>query len=305
MALCASVITPAHAADPSEHTAGLVAEASPEEVVANVPVPMGDGTLVDLSGGFVTEMPATAAGSVVVEELTEDGTSVDIGLPIDSGEAAVTEDGSVVYYDPASDVSLAVQSNEASVRFSTVLESAAAPTRFAYPIQGAEAVLNGSGGVDLYEEVTVVDEDGTEITERVVTMSADAPWATDAAGRELPTRYEIEGNTVYQVVETDEHTQFPVVADPNWWKIGKCVAAVTYVAFTAAFLVGKSVAIVKAVKAGVKFVREVGGVREAAKLIVGATTAAERTRFFNRARAIAGASVLDFLGITMIRNNCF
>jgi hypothetical protein len=59
------------------------------------------------------------------------------------------------------------------------------------------------------------------------------------------------------------------------------------------------------VSAAAKLVKAVGGVTEAAKLVVGATTLAERTAFFAKARTIAGASILDFLGITTIKNNCF
>jgi hypothetical protein len=49
-----------------------------------------------------------------------------------------------------------------------------------------------------------------------------APWAVDAAGRGLPTHYEVHGATLRQVVDTRDAV-FPVVADPNvktvcsWW----------------------------------------------------------------------------------------
>lgn len=43
----------------------------------------------------------------------------------------------------------------------------------------------------------------------------EAPWAVDAAGQELPTRYEVQGSILRQVVETESSTVFPVVADPT------------------------------------------------------------------------------------------
>lgn len=79
----------------------------------------------------------------------------------------------------------------------------------------------------------------------------------------------------------------------------------TFVVLTTVFVVGKAIKIVKAVEAARKWVRSVGGAREAAKLIVGAHTAAERSRLLSQARSIAGASVLDFFGITQIREGCF
>ena len=44
----------------------------------------------------------------------------------------------------------------------------------------------------------------------------DAPWAVDAAGKQLPTHYEISGSTLTQVVDYPQGTAFPVVADPTW-----------------------------------------------------------------------------------------
>lgn len=44
----------------------------------------------------------------------------------------------------------------------------------------------------------------------------DAPWAVDAAGKKLPTHYEISGSTLTQVVGYPRGTAFPVVADPTW-----------------------------------------------------------------------------------------
>jgi hypothetical protein len=48
----------------------------------------------------------------------------------------------------------------------------------------------------------------------------DAPWALDANGRELPTRYVIDGRSVRQLVDT-RGAAYPVVIDPSvqggWW----------------------------------------------------------------------------------------
>ncbi len=44
----------------------------------------------------------------------------------------------------------------------------------------------------------------------------DAPWAVDSTGRALPTRYEIHGTVLRQIVEATPETQFPVVADPTF-----------------------------------------------------------------------------------------
>lgn len=61
-----------------------------------------------------------------------------------------------------------------------------------------------------------------------VVMKSGVPWAIDATGKKLPTSYIIDGDKVYQHVQTDGAV-FPVVADPDfaWWgSLAICVAEV-------------------------------------------------------------------------------
>ena len=71
--------------------------------------------------------------------------------------------------------------------------------------------------------LSLVDQDGTPV------LGMEAPWAIDAQGTRLPTRYVIEGESIRQIVTTDGAT-FPVVADPSWWwwtkAVGGCAAQV-------------------------------------------------------------------------------
>jgi hypothetical protein len=115
-----------------------------------------------------------------------------------------------------------------------------------------------------------------------------------------------------QVLQVVDHrtadVTYPVTAD-RWWstpyKIAKCAAAVVYVALTTVFIVGKAIKIVKAINAARAWVRSVSGATQAARLLIGAATPAERSRVLAQARSIVGASVLDFFGITQIREACF
>lgn len=289
-------------------TADLVADAAPADVQSAIPQGRIQDTVVLASADSAVTIPQDAHDGIsFIDPTTEKDDSVVLGLPVDAGhrDAAVAKDGTAVYADASGGVDVAVQATATNVRVSTVIRNADAPTTFTYDVDGASPVLLPDGGVELRQDVELVLPDGSTVVQNVAGVTADAPWAKDADGKDVPTHYEVRGNAVVQVVETSADTAFPVVADPNWFKIAKCAAAVAYVAFTAAFVVGKSVAIVRAVKAGIKFVKAVGGPRAAAKLIVGASTAKERTAFFARARSIAGASVLDFLGISTIKNNCF
>ncbi|WP_419931116.1 hypothetical protein [Candidatus Poriferisodalis sp.] len=57
--------------------------------------------------------------------------------------------------------------------------------------------------------VSFVDIDGTE------SGGIAAPWALDANGEEVPTRYILDGTTLIQIVD-HEGAAYPVVADPAW-----------------------------------------------------------------------------------------
>lgn len=60
--------------------------------------------------------------------------------------------------------------------------------------------------------------------------SVEAPWALDATGRALPTRYSVEGTSIVQSVDTTNAT-FPVVADPSV-ATGYYIVPVFYVQYT-------------------------------------------------------------------------
>ncbi|MDN3460948.1 hypothetical protein [Rhodococcus sp. APC 3903] len=86
------------------------------------------------------------------------------------------------------------------------INSADAPNRFEFPValpESARLERMDDGSVSLN-------------VNRLPNGGFQAPWAKDAAGDEIPTRLEIEGTTLVQIVDFDENTQFPVVADPRF-----------------------------------------------------------------------------------------
>lgn len=64
-------------------------------------------------------------------------------------------------------------------------------------------------------DIYIVDKDGIPVN-----MIA-AAWAKDSNGNAVSTHYVINGNTVTQVIDFDKDNFFPIVADPNWIKLGK------------------------------------------------------------------------------------
>lgn len=84
-----------------------------------------------------------------------------------------------------------------------------------------------------------------------------APWAVDATGQSLSTRYELQGSTLVQLIETSADTAFPVTADPGFWwyvrKAAECIAGIalfTVVAWKVAAAAAKIFRLLKASRPG-------------------------------------------------------
>ncbi|WP_152970202.1 hypothetical protein [Frigoribacterium sp. RIT-PI-h] len=165
------------------------------------------------AGSDSVSIPADSSGAVQL--VTESGAeesikkNVAVNLPFGSqAKAAIVEGPGVVSYPNGNGTStVPIASADGSVQVLTVISSATAPHTFAYPVtlpENSSIALNESGGV------SIILTDGTELS------GFDAPWAIDAKGASVPTRFELSGTTLTQVVEPTSSTAYPVVADPRY-----------------------------------------------------------------------------------------
>lgn len=104
-------------------------------------------------------------------------------------------------------------------------------------------------------EIEAIEPAGTIVIEEVRSLGEiAAPWAVDANGQPLDTHYVLDGEVLRQVIETDETTSYPVVADPSfgWYvkKAASCIVSVVFFASAAAKIAQASARIYKAFKAG-------------------------------------------------------
>jgi hypothetical protein len=123
-----------------------------------------------------------------------------------------------------------------------------------------------------------------------------APWAVDANGDPVDTRYVIEDGGIKQVLETDENTAFPVVADPAWWVVAAtavaCAAQLSGFLFAVAKFVGivaKVTKLIKASSALTKAVNKVGGVK------------AVFTNLYNAAKGWIKGNATKYISATKLR----
>lgn len=142
-------------------------------------------------------------------KVTFDGRTLKIGLPFStSAHHAVAQGPGVISYDNRNgSSSVPIVLDGGGIRINTVIAGPNAPQRYTYPLglpPGAKIVKDGDG-------LLLFDANGASMG------SLNAPWAIDAAGRQVPTHYEVKATTVTQVIEHGPGTTYPVVADPEYW----------------------------------------------------------------------------------------
>lgn len=198
----------AQAADPdapATDVAETIAAVAPEagEVLAAAPVA---DAFAAQTGQITVVVPDDAADPVAITSTDPAVPDVAVALPDLAGvdDARQAEDGTLVYTSDA-DASLAVQPlADGSTRFLSVLDNDGAPERYDYTFDGVDLTLQADG--------SVLVTDGEEPVGFVA-----APWATDADGVAVPTRYEVDGSTLTQVVEhTAGAFAYPITADPKY-----------------------------------------------------------------------------------------
>jgi hypothetical protein len=168
-----------------------------------------DSAAIASTGGATVDVPKDPSAGIAVT--TSDGTAISIGIANDDSarDANPTKSGTMVFNDPTSSSSVAVQVITNGVRELFALNNADAPTDFSVPLDlpaGASLIANDEGGYD----IVTLDANGTASTQAVIS----APWATDANGRSLPTSYTLDGTTLTQHIDTSG-AAFPVIADPK------------------------------------------------------------------------------------------
>lgn len=147
-------------------------------------------------------------------DLTVGASSVSIGLPeVEGASTAVELDSGAITYPSDNGVANTVVPFSDGVQMLTTIASADAPESFSYQVDVPQG-----GAITLADDGTAVisDAEGSPL------ITTTAPWAVDANGTSVPTRYEVDGNNLIQVVDhTTGDFAYPIVADPTYWWGGK------------------------------------------------------------------------------------
>lgn len=209
VSLCSAV--PAVAAEGTDDPYDAIADAVPASAEGFIPVDdaltAGASASVDIPRYDTTvHIPANPADGVTLDQ---NGLgNVVIGLPNadQASDVAISEAGAAYYDNQDLSLTVPLVKDDGSVQITTVIDGPQAPTRYAYPIalpEGGQVVPADDG------YYAVLDATG------VPTALILPAWAKDANGGAVSTWYELEGNTLVQVVEHDAATNYPVIADPT------------------------------------------------------------------------------------------
>jgi hypothetical protein len=178
--------------------------------VAGVPTDNdGDSAIDSPVQGAEVVVPTTASEPIDLS-IPGSNAGMKITLPFeDQASPAEALAPGIVAFDNNNDTSTAaVVKDDGSLVIATVIESVDAPDRYSYTIEGApgsslQAQPDGT--------VFLLDAENANILGGFL-----PPWARDAAGNDVPTRYEVSGNELTQIVDLNSPgIVFPVVADPQ------------------------------------------------------------------------------------------
>ncbi|PRY60332.1 hypothetical protein BCF74_107118 [Knoellia remsis] len=170
--------------------------------------------LTILSGGHAFAAPKDDLGTVLTKAgvaaptgaLTVSGNTVDadgLAITIRSAKGGKTVGARKTWSDEGV-THVGQRVGEGTTQLLSVLQSPSSPKRISYDFPGKELQLLPDGSV------AVVDPAG----EGNLVANIEKPWAKDATGKAVETRYEVKGSSLTQVVATTGQTAFPVVADP-------------------------------------------------------------------------------------------
>lgn len=122
-----------------------------------------------------------------------------------SDDLSTEPDGTVVFQTKDSYSVVPLPHEDGSVQLINVLADSTAPERFEYNFSSSTPV-----SVVLRDDMAIIEDAAGNYLGGVTT-----PWAYDSLGVAVPTHFEVDGNTLVQVVDhTSKNYAYPITADP-------------------------------------------------------------------------------------------
>ncbi len=174
---------------------------------ADVTVAKNQQIAVETTNGTDLRFPATASDQIHVRP--SGGEAFSLTIPGDAPAHVVSIGGSsaVVYPGADGSSSTAIANTHGAVQVLTTLADPSSPSTSSYEFatpEGTELRLDSDTGAVV------------ALNAGRVVFGIAPPWAVDAAGTQVPTRFVVSGTTVTQVIEHAAGDYvYPIVADPK------------------------------------------------------------------------------------------
>lgn len=204
-------------------TASEIAEGLDEagsRLLSTAPVETTTRASVSDIGGTKVTVPRDPSRAIQFES-NEGREGISVGIPGDSENTrASVRDGISIFVNKSDSTATAVNPlSDGGAQLLVTIGSANSPTRYDFPVtvpEGAVLSLTENGGAQ------VAFDDGN------LAATIPAPWAFDANERPVPTHFEMDGDSLVQVVNhSASTTTYPVLADPSVfscdWHTSSCV----------------------------------------------------------------------------------
>lgn len=162
------------------------------------------------AGEIAVDLPKNSDEMIVLSESGDEDLGISLPYSERSSEIQAGEFGEISFDHENFSSTSVLPYEDGSVQMVTTIESAAAPREYAYDLE-----LPDGAYLELLKDgmVLIWDAEGNFVA------GVAAPWAKDANGADIPTRYEIRGSSLVQVIEHDTFgVAYPVTADPFWGK---------------------------------------------------------------------------------------
>ncbi|WP_349902076.1 hypothetical protein [Parafrigoribacterium humi] len=197
---------PAHALTTDASTAlESITAVDPGALALTVGVSETAESLTASSGHARIAVPTEARDGISLQISSQ---SLAITLPFaNQANKGVVERAGVMSFDNNNgSVTVPIVKTDGSVQINTVISRPDAPNHYRYGLDlPTGSLIRPEGGGFL-----LFDASGENIG------AIAAPWAFDATGKAVPTRYEVSGTTITQVVDHSAEFQYPIVADPTY-----------------------------------------------------------------------------------------
>lgn len=160
-------------------------------------------------GSTSVSIPTDSAAPISIQEGSNPAVNFLLPKELSLQPGKTSSNGTVVCRGTDGKADAAVQTLQSgSVRVQTILRDVFTPREYSYSL--------GEGYKPVRAEHGSMWALGFDATGKYGTYAIKEAWAQDAHGKSVPTRYEIRGNDLVQVVSPTADTVYPIVADPTW-----------------------------------------------------------------------------------------